>query len=148
MTIFAPLKQQGAVSSVRILRDGSDGEAVVETRVSSARGGGLGKTHTYVLRDGWQGVLIRSTLRNEGKEDRSVEMVDQWGPYSASGEVGGVMWGDAVDPADGAGYAFAWVPAEGALPAERNFALSDRIRVPAPGPNVELAWISTPWSRA
>ncbi len=132
LTIFAPLKQQGAVSSVRILKDGSDGEAVIETRISGPTGRGLARTHEYVLKDDWRGVLIRSTVRNEGVEERTVELEDKWGPYSGSGETFGVRWGDAVDPADHAGYAFAWIPAEGEVPAAKDLIL-------APGAEISVA---------
>ena len=67
ITVFSPSRQQGKVSYVRISKDGSDGEAIVEVVVTSTVSGKLFKRHEYILKDGWQGVLIRSTIRNRGE---------------------------------------------------------------------------------
>src|SRR6185503_2564689 len=67
ITVFCPANQQGTVSYVRIASEGRDGnEAAIETVVTAANNGGLFKRHVYRLRDGWQGVLVVTTLRNEG----------------------------------------------------------------------------------
>src|SRR5215210_3745091 len=47
LTIFAPAQQQGAVSWVRVAKDGRDGEAVVECAVTGANHGGLARYHRY-----------------------------------------------------------------------------------------------------
>jgi hypothetical protein len=122
LTIFSPSGQQGTVSHVRIVADGSQGEAVVETVVTAASKRGIYKRHEYRLRDGWQGVLIVTTLRNETKEPLRVTPPDKWTNFAQYSEVGDVRWADAVDPADKAGYAFAWVERDGmkAPPGEVN----------------------------
>src|SRR6187397_585661 len=40
ITVFCPAQQQGPVSWVRVVKDGRDGEAVVETAVTGANHGG------------------------------------------------------------------------------------------------------------
>src|SRR3712207_3147730 len=67
ITIFAPAYQQGTVSYVRVA-DAREGEAAIETVIAAASTGGLYKRHLYRLRDGWPGLLIETTVRNEGKE--------------------------------------------------------------------------------
>ncbi|HXK94164.1 MAG TPA: hypothetical protein PKV38_10815, partial [bacterium] len=49
LTLFAPSNQQGPVSYVRVVKDGKDGEAVVETVVTAAMNEGLFKCHEYRL---------------------------------------------------------------------------------------------------
>src|SRR5688572_588346 len=116
ITIFCPSGQQGTVSHVRIVADGSQGEAVVETVVTAASKRGIYKRHEYSLRDGWQGVLIVTTLRNEAKEPLRVTPPDRWTNFARQGQTGDVRWADAVDPADKAGYAYAWVERDGMKP--------------------------------
>lgn len=133
ITIFSPAGQRGAVNYVRIVSDGKDGEAVVETVVSAAKSGGLARRHEYRLKDGWQGVLIVTTIANEGKEPVKVPLTDSWTPMRSKGNVNGVNWGDAIDPADKAGYAYAWVAEGGAaLPAKTEATL-------APGESISVA---------
>lgn len=139
LTIFAPSGQRGPISYGRIVSDGSDGEAVFETVVSSAvspepyadrmrlmygmYGRGeldmgperVYKRHTYHLQDGWQGLLIRTTLRNDGQETASLGTADYWKDVSNTKTVNGITVADAVDPADKHAYAFAWVKEEGAV---------------------------------
>jgi hypothetical protein len=114
ITIFSPSGQRGPVNYVRIAADGKEGEAIVETVVSAAKSGGLSKRHEYRLKDGWQGVLIVTTMTNEGKESVKVPVADQWTPMRTKGNFNGVNWGDSIDPADKAGYAHAWVTEGGA----------------------------------
>ena len=116
LTIFCPSGQQGSVSYVRIAKDGADGEAVVEAVVTAASKKGIYKRHEYRLRDGWQGVLVVTTLRNESKEPLRVTPPDKWTNFARYSEAGDVRWADAVDPADKAGYAFAWVERDGMKP--------------------------------
>jgi hypothetical protein len=113
ITIFAPAGQQGPVSWVRVAKDGSDGEAVVETVVTSANNNGLYKRHEYRLQDGWQGLLIVTTLRNESPDAKSGKPNDRWTNFSSTGTAREITWADAVDPADRAGYAYAWVDKDG-----------------------------------
>jgi len=119
ITIFSPGGQRGPVNYVRIVSDGKDGEAVLETVVSAAKSGAIAKRHEYRLKDGWQGVLIVTTMTNEGKEPVKVPLADQWTPMRTKGNFNGVNWGDSIDPADKAGYAHAWVAEAGATIPEK-----------------------------
>jgi hypothetical protein len=105
ITIFAPAAQQGLVSHVRIAKDGSDGEALIETFVSAPGNHGVSKRHEYRLRDDWQGVLVTTTWRNEGEKPAKVVTDDRWTPFAANNAIFGITWGDAIDPSDKAGYA-------------------------------------------
>ncbi|NBR84162.1 MAG: hypothetical protein EBS84_01595 [Proteobacteria bacterium] len=113
LTCFLPSGQQGPVSWVRVAKDGKDGEAVIETVVTSPNNGGLYKRHEYRLRDGWQGVLVVTTYRNAGKDTRKGTVDDRWVTFTSTGTTGDIAWADAVDPADKAGYARAWVERDG-----------------------------------
>jgi hypothetical protein len=115
ITIFSPLRQQGAVSWVRIAKDGSDGEAIIETMVTDAVGKGMAGRHEYILRDGWRGVLIRSTITNKRDKEEEIKLEDYRKPIGLKGSVKGVIWGDAVDPADHGGHAYAWISKDGVV---------------------------------
>ena len=113
LTCFSPSGQQGPVSWVRVAKDGSDGEAVIETVVTSPNNGGLYKRHEYRLRDTWQGVLVVTTYRNAGADTRKGTVDDRWVTFTSMGTTGDIAWADAVDPADKAGYARGWVERDG-----------------------------------
>lgn len=116
IVIFCPLRQRGPVSSVRISQNGKDGLAEVETETAAVRNQGLFVRHAYQLDTDDQGLRIVSTLRNESKESRTVEVSDQWTQFAHQGEIGAIRWADAQDPADKAGYASAFLPsADGKL---------------------------------
>jgi hypothetical protein len=105
ITVFCPASQQGAVSWVRILPSQPD-EAIIETRVTAAVGGGLSKTHTYRTKDGWQGVEITTTLTNESLQPLKTTFQDRWTNFIKTGLApDGILWANAVDPADHCGYA-------------------------------------------
>ncbi|MEY5015654.1 MAG: hypothetical protein RIS92_2012 [Verrucomicrobiota bacterium] len=105
ITVFCPSSQQGAVSWVRIL-PGKPDEALIETRVTAGAGGGLSKTHLYRLKDGWQGVEITTTLTNESQQPVKTTFQDRWTNFIKTGVApDGILWANAVDPADGCGYA-------------------------------------------
>jgi hypothetical protein len=123
ITIFSPASQQGRVSWVRIVRDGSDGEAVIETVTTAESNEGLYRKHEYRLRDGWQGVMVTTTIRNEGAEGRAMFVEDRWTNFSRTGKFGDITWADAVDPADKAGYAFASIEKRGGEGAPGNVQL-------------------------
>ena len=123
ITIFAPTSQQGNVSWVRVLKDGSDGEAVIETAITSAVGDGIRRRHEYRLRDGWQGVSITTSLRNEARQVRKVTTADRWTTFKRVGTALGIQWADAIDPADHAGYAVG---------------ATDDVRLPASGKALEM----------
>ena len=105
LTVFAPAEQRGPVSWVRVLKDGKDSEAVIETVVNAANNKGIYRSHEYRLRDGWQGVQIVTTLRNEGKTAQQVSTSDRWTTFLRTGNAQGIAWGDAVNPSDKTGYA-------------------------------------------
>lgn len=106
ITVFAPASQQGPVSWVRVANAGSGGEAVIETVVTAPNNGGLYRRHEYRLRDGWHGVMITTTLRNESEALLKAATPDKWTTFKRIGTALGIAWADAVDPADKAGYAF------------------------------------------
>ena len=116
IVIFCPLRQRGTVSSVRISRDGKDGLAEVETETAAVRNQGLFVRHAYQLDADDQGLLILSTVRNESKEPRKVEVSDQWTQFTRQGEIGPIRWADAQDPSDKAGYAYAFLPSPDGTP--------------------------------
>ena len=116
ITVFSPAGQQGRVSWVRIVKDGADGEAVVETVTTAESNDGLYRRQEYKLRDGWQGVLITTTIRNDGPEGRAMFVEDRWTRFTRTGKFGDVTWADAVDPADKAGYAYAALEKAGGAP--------------------------------
>jgi len=131
LVIFCPLAQQGPVSHVRIDRDGRDGTAVIETVVSAENNGGLAKRHAYHLKDGQQGVLIVSTVHNQSPTARTNILGDRWTHFSNAGEAGPISWGDAEDPLDHAGYAYAWLPDPARPPRNQEFVLR-------PGEEIEV----------
>lgn len=133
ITIFSPSGQRGPINHVRIVADGKDGEAVIETFTSGAKSGGLSKRHEYRLKDGWAGLLIVTTFTNEGDAPVKVSLADQWTQMRSKGNHNGIHWADAVDPADKAGYAHAWVAEAGAkIPEKADLEL-------APGASVTVA---------
>lgn len=109
ITIFSPSGQTGAVSYVRVQKTGSDGEAIIETIISSANNGLIEESHEYRLRDDWQGLLITSTFRNDGNQSVKITTTDRWTNFARTNSVAGIRWADAIDPSDRAGYAFAVV---------------------------------------
>jgi len=115
ITILAPLDQRGEVSYVRIVprEEVAANEAAVETVVTAAVGKGVFKRYRYIVTDGVQGVTVVTTLRNEGKVPVSIKMQDKWTGLGRANYSKGFLWGDAVDPADKAGYALTWVKSHG-----------------------------------
>ncbi len=106
ITIFGPAQQQGPVSWVRVSKPGADGVATIETAVTAATNEGVARYHHYELRDGWQGVRIITTLVNESAEVKKVSLLDKWTNFTRTGTALGILWADAIDPADRAGYAY------------------------------------------
>src|SRR6185436_490179 len=70
LTIFQPTMQQGPVSWVRVLKDGRDGEASIECVATAPNREGIAKHHIYSLRDGWQGIVVTTTIANEGSKPK------------------------------------------------------------------------------
>ncbi|MEQ1859394.1 MAG: CehA/McbA family metallohydrolase [Chthoniobacteraceae bacterium] len=106
IVIFGPTAQQGRVSWVRVGKNGKDGEASVECVVTGALNGGLAKRHEYKLRDGWQGVLVTTTVTNEGADAQKIALADKWTNFKRMGSAFSIAWAEAIDPADRAGYAY------------------------------------------
>jgi hypothetical protein len=114
ITIFSPAAQQGAVSWVRIAEPapapvGSTQKphaASIETAVSAETAGGVSRKHVYTIEDGWPGVQITTTLRNETDKPLKTLCQDRWTNFLKIGVApGGIRWADSVDPADRCGYA-------------------------------------------
>jgi hypothetical protein len=124
LTFFAPSNLRGEVSHVRIVHDGGNNEAAVEVLVSAAQNQGLRVRHEYRLREGWPGLLIVTSLANETDRPRSFDPADRWAPLVHTQTVRGYSVGDAVDPADKAGYAFRWLETEGFLPPPESIELA------------------------
>ena len=77
ITIFTPSAQKGPVNYVKIA-DAPEEHVAVETVVTAAKGNGLGKTHRYLLKDGWYGVLIVSEFQNDSEEEKQFSLTDGW----------------------------------------------------------------------
>lgn len=105
ITIFSPAAQRGPVSWVRVVKDGSDGTAEVETVVSAAINKGQFRRHVWRLVDGMPGVEIETTLRNETAVPMKVALDDKMTQMPQNGQAPPYFWGNAVDPADKTGYA-------------------------------------------
>lgn len=117
ITLFAPGDQRGQLSSVRILKDGSNGEAVIRAELTPAAGGGLGRTHDYILKPGWRGVVVVSTYHNATKNPRKIKPAPLWTGLQMAPRAGKVETGLCHDPADKISYAWAPIEWDGARPA-------------------------------
>src|SRR5262245_13260143 len=95
ITCFQPAAQQGLVSWVRVADDSEPGEAAIEVMATAPNRDGISKRHVFSTRDGWQGVLVTSEIKNEGKEPKKVLVTDKWTNFWRTGiaPVGmGIMW--------------------------------------------------------
>lgn len=120
ITIFSPSEQRGAVSLVRIVKATGE-EAEIETVVSAASNGGLFKRHSYSLTEDSVGVLIKTTLHNQGSDVVKQKVYDRWTAFaSVTNQFGAYRWADAVDPADRVGYAFRPTIPEGGDGSEKD----------------------------
>ena len=117
ITSFRPGHLGGDVSYVRVVSDGSNGAASVETVRTAVKGGGLYTRHEYVLEKHWQHVLIRSTYRNDSDKVSEIQPFPVWKAplrnpslkqFSDFWKVGKVRIGDSIDPFDKRSYA--WIP--------------------------------------
>jgi hypothetical protein len=132
LTVFAPSNLRGEVSHVRLLQDGRENEAAVETVLSAAQNKGLFVRHVYRLREGWPGLLIVTSLRNESAQPIAFDPSDRWTPLVNVQTILGYTVGDAVNPADKAGYAYRWLETEGFTPPPESIDL-------APGAEITYA---------
>ena len=105
ITIFTPANQRGPVSSVRIIKDGTDGTAEIETLTTAANNKGLHRRHVWRLRDGMSGVEVETTLRNESPAPLTVPADDKITNFPSNGSDGAYFWTASVDPRDKVGYA-------------------------------------------
>ena len=113
ITLFQPGEQIGAVSYVRIVSDGRDGAAVVETVRTAALGDGLFTRHEYRLEPGWQHLVITSTYRNESKAAKKITPLPIWKEFSQQWQIGDIHVGDSIDPFDKRAYAWGPLPQPG-----------------------------------
>ena len=120
ITVFAPSLQKGPVSYVRIVNDGSEGNAVVETVVSATNSNGLFKRHEYHLQDDWQGLYVITTLKNKSPDPITLEtedLITNKSPKTVTlsdlKTVRGITVGGSIDPHHKVGYACGWVTQEG-----------------------------------
>jgi hypothetical protein len=115
ITVFAPAGQRGYVSWVRLVQDGKEGEAVIETVLTAPNHKGVSKRHEYRVRDDWQGIQISTTYRNESATSQQMPTEDRWTTFLKTGDLGGIAWADAVNPSDRIGYAHGIIGAENAI---------------------------------
>lgn len=106
------------------MKDGRDGEAIVEVAATAPNRGGISRRYEYKLRDGWAGVLITTTITNESKKMKKISLGDRWTNFWSTGfapmgtasfldkssllsstKITGIQWAEAVDPSDRCGYA-------------------------------------------
>ncbi|MEM1444337.1 MAG: hypothetical protein AAGF67_18470, partial [Verrucomicrobiota bacterium] len=133
ITIFTPSTQRGPVNYVREMEGLEDGLVGVETVRTAAKGDGVSRRHEYLLKDGWQGLLIISEFENLGDGEEKLSLRDGWTQMREKGTIKGIQWADAIDPSHKCGYAYAWVEESGAeLPK------SDTITL-RPGESVRVA---------
>jgi hypothetical protein len=107
ITIFSPAQQQGAVSWVRLAAEpGSEKETSIECVVTAETGRGIYRRHVYTIKDGWSGVKVTTTLRNETDKPVAGPFRDRWTNFLKTGYApGDILWANAVDPDDRCGYA-------------------------------------------
>lgn len=109
LTIFAPTGQRGKVSYVRIA-DLEDSDLVgMETVVTSANNDGVYEKHLYILKNGWNGLVIETTYENQSDKKVTVRLSDEWTKFRSTGTFNGITWADAIDPSDRGAYAYALI---------------------------------------
>jgi hypothetical protein len=107
LVAYAPCGH-GPVSYVRILPSQNPSEAAVESVTSSASNGGLYKRNEYRAKDGLQGLLITTTLRNDTDKPLKANTKSDLTRFESTGTtVGSIAWYDAINPAHKCGYALA-----------------------------------------
>ena len=114
LTVLRPGQLGGALSWVRVAKDGRDGEGVIEAVRTAAKGEGLEVRHEYRLKSGARTLLISSTYRNQSRAAKEINPQPAWKEFSRQWRVGEVRVGDSIDPFDKRAYA--WIPSAGSLP--------------------------------
>ena len=110
LTAFRPGAEQGMMTWVKVADVAGAGAAAVEAVRTAPSGDGLYTRHLYRLETGWQYVMVETTYRNEGAAARKVAPRAVWKGLEQEAQAGEVRTGDAVDPFDKRGYA--WAPIE------------------------------------
>lgn len=105
LVIYGPCGH-GQVSYVKIANVKEAGSAAVESVTTAAKNGGVFKRHEYRVKDGVQGIFITTVLRNESDKPQKTFTKDDLARFESSGEVQGIRWADAINPAHKCGYAF------------------------------------------
>lgn len=110
LVVYGPVGH-GPVSYVRTV----DGAAAVESVTTAGLNKGIHKAHVYRVEDGFSGLFVSTTLRNETAEPITFSTKDDLTRFNNSGEVeGGIRWMDAINPAHRCGYALVVLKIEGA----------------------------------
>ena len=104
LVVYGPCGH-GHVSYVKIANVKEDGAAAVESVTTAAKNGGVFKRHEYRVKDGVQGIFITTVLRNETDKPQKAFTKDDLTRFENSGEVQGIRWADAINPAHKCGYA-------------------------------------------
>jgi hypothetical protein len=109
LTCFAPGKQEGQLSSVRIL-SATPERVVVRAELTPAAGKGIGRIHDYILEPEWQHVVVLSTYQNTTRKKQTVEVSPSWKGLTNEKERDGIFVGECQDPADRIAYGYAPMP--------------------------------------
>jgi hypothetical protein len=112
LVIYGPCGH-GQVSYVKIANVKEEGAAAVEAVTTAAKNGGVFKRHEYRVKDGVQGIFITTVLRNETDQPQKTFTKDDLARFESSGEVQGIRWADAINPAHKCGYAFTTLSVSG-----------------------------------
>lgn len=124
LTWLGPGVQKGQLSSVRVLKDGREGEAIVRAELTAAAGQGLGKTHDYILRDGWRHLVMVSTYYNAGSKSVKIKPGPAYAGLVGVTETNGITTGLCHDPDDRLGYAYGPIDWPDARPARGEIELA------------------------
>ena len=111
LTVFS-FNQRGPVSHVRLVEDGAQGEAVIETLVSAASHDGVEIRHVYRLKDDWHGLVWKPIwITSLHRIMSGIPPISGSPPRPHDGCEHHHM--GAIDPADKCGYAVSWLDLEG-----------------------------------
>jgi hypothetical protein len=111
ITVFRPGQLLGPLSWVRVVKDGRDGEAVVESVRTAAAGNRVFTRHEYKIAAGWQHLVVTSVWRNESRQAVEITPRPAWKEFSERWDAGKIHVGDAIDAFDKRAYA--WVELSG-----------------------------------
>lgn len=117
LTWFGPGRQEGPLSSVFILADGSDGHAIVRAELAPDDAAPIAKSHDYILGDGWRHLVVVSTYLNASDEPVKIKPAARWKGLTFEFGTDGITTGLCQDPDDRIGYAFGPIEWKDASPA-------------------------------